>query len=82
VKILLVAFLLSGCATVYENGKPVLQVSADMTNVSLETPRGTKFHADTISPSKTVRAYGRAVGDVGVSAFPIVTTLRPIRQLR
>jgi hypothetical protein len=74
-KYLVLLLLFSGCATVYEDGKLVLQLSADATNVTFETPRGTKFHVDTFGPSKTIRAYGSVVGTATAGALPIVTAV-------
>jgi hypothetical protein len=73
--LLLAASLFSGCATIYENGKPVMQLSADATNVTFETPRGTRFHADTFAPSKFVGMASSLIGVSAAGALPIVRSI-------
>jgi hypothetical protein len=55
---------LPGCTTLYEGGKPVLWTMADAQNVSFETPRGTKFHADFLNHSKPIEATTTGVSKI------------------
>jgi hypothetical protein len=72
--LIIAAALLSSCATeIFEDGQPVMRLQSDAVNVTLQTAKGTYFHADVISNSTATQAGGQvATGVIGAAATGVV----------
>lgn len=65
---LILPFLLVGCTTLYKDGKPILQTSANIRNVRLISG-DTAFQADEINHSNMVGTiFSGVVGGIGAAA--------------
>lgn len=52
---------LTGCSTVYENGKPVFQTSSNIVGLHYRSPAGTTLDASSIDNSTIHQAIGTEV---------------------